>query len=357
MKLGIVARGDDTGLGNQSREAVRHLQTEKVLVVDLCHLSPKRLTLHPDWYPGATIVRGVPTDDDYRKFLDGLDLVLTFETPYNYELFAIAKSMGVKSVLQINPEFNDYFLSPQLHRPTVFAAPTHWMLDSIPDPKIVLPVPVAVERFQGLWHETSSPTRFLHVVGNPAIHDRAGTRDLLAAIPHLTQPCIITVKCQEPGYVSLLIEELKIKKPPGVTLIVDSGTVEDYRNLYTNQDVLVHPRRFGGLNLPAQEALAAGMVVLMPYTSPNDDLLPGDWLFTCTRYGQFMARQPVGLYRTEPYVIASIMDRFADRDYTEAQRKRAHLYAEPLCWEDQKLAYDSVFENIVAGNIPMAVTA
>lgn len=357
MRIGLIARADRTGLGNQCLEFARHMNPDKTLVVDLCHLSPKKLTLHPERFTNPVVVRGNPDKDALEEFVKDLDIIYTAETPYNYELFSIAEEHGVKTVLHMNPEFNDYFLSPQLPRPTVIAAPTHWMLDSIPDPKIVLPVPVAVERFQGLWHETSSPTRFLHVVGNPAIHDRAGTRDLLAAIPHLTQPCIITVKCQEPGYVSLLIEELKIKKPPGVTLIVDSGTVEDYRNLYTNQDVLVHPRRFGGLNLPAQEALAAGMVVLMPYTSPNDDLLPGDWLFTCTRYGQFMARQPVDLYRTEPHAIASIMDRFADRDYTEAQRKRAHLYAEPLCWEDQKLAYDSVFENIVAGNIPMAVTA
>jgi hypothetical protein len=251
MKLGIVARGDDTGLGNQSREAVRHLQTEKVLVVDLCHLSPKRLTLHPDWYPGATIVRGVPTDDDYRKFLDGLDLVLTFETPYNYELFAIAKSMGVKSVLQINPEFNDYYLDHRLTAPTVFAAPTHWMYDTVPDPKIVLPVPIAMSRFRYIEREPDAPVKFLHVIGNPAIHDRAGTKDLLAALPYIEAECTITLKCQDPGHVSSLISEMGYAKGKSVTLVIDSANVENYWDLYTGHDVLIHPRRFGGLNLPA----------------------------------------------------------------------------------------------------------
>jgi glycosyltransferase involved in cell wall biosynthesis len=43
----------------------------------------------------------------------------------------------------------------------------------------------------------------------------------------------------------------------------------DYWKLYRDFDVLLMPRRFGGLCLPAQEAAAAGLALVMTDTSPN----------------------------------------------------------------------------------------
>ena len=358
MKIGLVARADLTGLGHQSREFARHMEPEKTLIIDLCHLSPKGLTLHPEWYTNPVVIHGVPKDKDtpeLKEFVEGLDIIYTAETPYNYELFTMAEKQGVKTILHMNPEFNDYYLDHRLTAPTVFAAPTHWMYDTIPDPKIVLPVPIAMSRFRYVEREPGAPVKFLHVVGHPAIHDRAGTRDLLAALRYVESECTVTLKCQEPGHVSALISELGCNKGKYVTLVIDSTNVDNYWDLYTGHDVLIQPRRFGGLNLPAQEALAAGLVVLMPNISPNADLLPSDWLFPAEKYGHFMARQPVDLYLTNPLTLAGMIDRYADTEIIDNEKARSHLYAEPLSWDNQEMAYTSVFENIVAGNIPMVV--
>jgi hypothetical protein len=47
---------------------------------------------------------------------------------------------------------------------------------------------------------------------------------------------------------------------------------DDQWGMYDDQDVLLLPRRYGGLCLPALEAASMGLVVAMPECSPNEEL-------------------------------------------------------------------------------------
>ena len=70
---------------------------------------------------------------------------------------------------------------------------------------------------------------------------------------------------------------------PRVTF--DCSDPNDNAEIYTDADVVLHPRRYGSLNLVSKEALMSGLPVVMPDISPNKDALPADWLVPATKTG------------------------------------------------------------------------
>ncbi len=100
MKLGLIARADNGGLGSQTWELYRHLKPHKTMVIDLSGLN--HFPQFPERYPGAMFITGVPTLEDLSDFLQGVDTILTVETPYNHQIFAMARERGIKSALQYN---------------------------------------------------------------------------------------------------------------------------------------------------------------------------------------------------------------------------------------------------------------
>lgn len=301
--------------------------------------SAKPLPLRRDWYPNATWIHGLPNASDFRRWLQDLDVVYTAETGYSQDLWPEANRAGVKTVLHANYEFLDH-----RDQPTLWAAPSMWHFDDFPTSKRFLPVPIETHRFTP--NTGREARRFLHVVGRPAVHDRNGTADLLQALRHVQSAVTVTVKCQEPGYVSGLVRTHNVRTPPNVTLIVDSGDVENYWDNFTGHDVMILPRRFGGLCLPVNEALGAGMPVIMPAISPNE-WLPSEWLIPANYVGAFQAKQRVLFYSCMPQILAAKMDRFAtDREfYTKAKDEAARLRNE-LSWDAMLPVYQKVLSEL-----------
>jgi glycosyltransferase involved in cell wall biosynthesis len=344
VKLGLIARADNTGLGIQSWEFARHMAPERTLVIDVGHLADSGLhcnkATHAERYPGAIMSTGwIPPRPLLIEFLRGLDAVFVCETPYNYELFSLAKRLGVHAVLQYNWEFLDYARRRDLPIPALFAAPSTWHYGDLRYAnKILLPVPIATDRFTPREHGPTA-THFLHIVGRPAIHDRNGTDALLAALEHVTAEVTVTLKCQEPGHLKALTAN--VRAPGNVALSLDYSPVADYWDNYTTGDVLVMPRRFGGLCLPVQEAIGAGMPAIMPAITPNHDWLPASWLVPAHRQGQFTGRSPIELYGVHPRELAAKLDRFAtDPDFYAAAIAEAAEIAASHSWAALKPEYD-----------------
>jgi hypothetical protein len=340
VRLGLIARADNRGLGIQTYEFHRNMSPDKTMVVDCDSAMPLPMHLHR--YPEAVVVHRIPNTHDIAEFLDGLDAVFTAETPYNYELFTLAARMGIRTVLQYNFEFLEELRKPHLPRPTVFASPSTWRYADVPfDNKCLLPVPIATDRFTPREHPQQA-WEFLHIVGRPAAHDRNGTLALLSALQHVRATVLITIRCQLPGHVSGLIKAHRIHTPSNVTLNICHGDEDDYWQLYTG-DVLIMPRRFGGLCLPAQEAIGAGMPVIMPACSPNIDWLPADWLIPATVTGSFHARSSIDLYSTSDLDLAAKIDQFATDAafYAEARNKAVDIATE-LSWPRMQPEYQRV---------------
>ena len=335
MRLGLIARADNRGLGQQTWAVQRNLQPAKTMVVDCPSMQP--LQLHLDRFPNAQVVSGLPTEHDYATFLDGIDVVYTAETGYG-DLWSVAQRMGVKTVLHANYEF----LDPR-DQPTVWAAPSLWNFDRFPAGAIHLPVPIELDRFP-TTEKPFTASRFLHVVGRPAIHDRNGTRDLLQALQLVTAPITVTVTCQVPGYVAGLIYDHHIHTPDNVTLIIDSVDHDDYWTVYNNQHALILPRRFGGLCLPANEAIGAGIPVIMPDIDPNNTWLPAAWLTPGMMSGDFHAKQHIKYYRSDIAALAATIDTLAtDEDFYGHSLWKASELRKWFSWENLTPRYEEIF--------------
>jgi len=279
MKIGIIARSDLTGLGNQTRELVNLLNPDKILLINSQPFNGN--AQHPEWYEKFNVcatTNGFPTDQEVDYFLDGLDAVLTCEIPYNWRVFTEARKRGIRTALQYNYEFLDYLNNPSLPLPDVLISPSVWHLGEIQSmfegrcEVAYIPPPIDVYKFgenQVDNYMRRGKRRYLHVVGKRAVHDRNGTDVLLKSLKFLKRTDIeIVVKAQQ----KLPNELLRLSK---YAVDVDTSNPENEADLYKNFDALILPRKFGGLCLPMNEALASGLPVIMTDVEPNDYLHPG----------------------------------------------------------------------------------
>lgn len=349
MRLGMIARADNSGLGIQTYEFARHMKPQKTLVIDVSHLanttSHCNKSTHLDRFPGSIVHRGwEPSAKTIATFLDGLDVVYTAETPYSPYFMGMATERGIKTVIAPNYEFFD-----RDYHPDLLAVPTLWHFDDFPEPKVHLPVPIALDRWERADRQPQaggSPVRhFLHVVGRPAVHDRNGTTIVLDALVHVREPMALTLRCQDVSYLQSVISSITI--PDHVTITVGGGDVRDYWDLYRDGDVMLMPRRYGGLCLPAQEAIGAGMPVIMPDVEPNNSWLPAEWLVEAFPLIELIVRNRIMVNAVTPENLAAKMDEFASPGFYAAAVSAAQQLAHDYSWDSLRAEYDRTFRRLI----------
>jgi glycosyltransferase involved in cell wall biosynthesis len=297
-KLGLVARCDNGGLGIETLEFYRALRPEKVLCVCATYEN------FPERFPGAIVTDLHPTEAQMCQFLDGLDSVLTVETPYNWDLFRAARSFGVRSVLKVNYEWLEYHSKPDL-----YALPNEWHFEDVPNEKQVIPLPVDLERFQ--FRQRSTARTFLHVVGHDAGYDRNGTKTLLSAIPQVKAPVQFLIRSQIPRsrWNSMLVGDPGNFDP---RVRVFDFDLLDNESLYEQGDVLVVPRRYGGQSLVMDEAAACGMPMVASFMEPQRTLFAGSAVFAALRdLAAIRIKQEVEYGETDPGALAAVIDTLA----------------------------------------------
>lgn len=326
MRWGLIARAEDRGLGVMTWELARALYPDRVLVIDP---QDARFTMHLDRYKGhdttlATFWNGELNEALVRSWLDGLDVVYSAETFYDWRVCTWAREAGVATICHGMPEFyrhaqNDW---PE---PASWWWPTDWLVDRIPaGPVVPVPVPDDAPLLHGDPHE-AGPLRIVHVAGHLAHADRNGTRLLFAALRRITEPVHVTVWAQD---------RLNTPRMPAhVTLELRCGGVADRWEQYRGAHVLVMPRRYGGLCLPVQEALAAGVAVVMTDTPWNRR-----WPIVPVPLAASQARLqlPVGqvtLSEVDTSQLARLLSRLArDRDEVYGHQLQARLWTERNRW-------------------------
>jgi glycosyltransferase involved in cell wall biosynthesis len=290
MRLGLIARADDGGLGSLTQEFARHLKVDRALVVDLGHKA-RGVTRYERIQTVVEDVRstGHPIPDEEIEWLvKDLDVVYTAETPYSPNLFAIAKEYKCRVVLHAMPE-----LLKSEHEDCEVWLPTDWHADRIKHSRII-PVPIALDRF--VYKQRGYISTMLHIAGE-AMLDRNGTDLLMQALPLVqTSLKLIMAGSQMPRrvYGNVLVES----RPP----------VKNYWENYTEDiDLLVMPRRYGGLSMPVQEAAACGIPTLMLDLPPQRD-----WpVLKVPSQSHARARMAGGtfeVYSTSPEVLAQAID-------------------------------------------------
>ena len=157
MRLGIIARSDNTGLGNQTRELVNMLNPDKILLINSSFFNQNEQ--HPEWYAGydcITTDRGFPRQGEVKAFLQNLDVVISCETFYSQQLVDMARMAGIKTILQYNYEFLGNLQHEDWSLPDVLLAPSTWHINDIKNlygdrcEVIHLPPPTDAELFKDI---------------------------------------------------------------------------------------------------------------------------------------------------------------------------------------------------------------
>lgn len=357
MRIGLTARADNSGLGMQTWEFYNHMKPSKTLVIDMGdHNGNKQ---YPERYPErAEWCRGLPNTGTIDGFLQDLDVVFVAEAPYNYYLYARAKELGVKTAVQYNYEFFDWFLYPHFPTPDMLIAPSTWHYDQVDEwakargiRHVYLHCPTNRVKLPFVKHD--SYKTFLHVAGRAAAHDRNGTITVIEAAKYLETDAKILLHFQGQQGIGHQVthtlneyEELVQQHNTKGNIIVRHMEIDNYEDIYQGADALVLPRRYGGNCLPMNEALSVGMPVIMPAISPNTDFLDRTWLVPAYKDGQFEPRTVIDIYAVPPQDLAKKIDEFArmDADQALAHNSIANTLAEKIDWSEMKRPYLDALE-------------
>jgi hypothetical protein len=321
MKLGIVVRADDTGLGNQTHELVKMLDPEKILLIDSSTFHNKNVQ-HYEWYEGRKVFvsKGFPDNSVLLKFFEGLNIVISCETFYSKRFVALAKRKKIKTILQYNFEFLDYLSNNELILPDVLLAPSLWRFKEVEErfsSKCLvkyLPPPTDENIFsKNKKINTKRTNKLLHIGGKAAIYDRNGTNSVVEMLKHSKSDYELIIKSQT----DLDIES----SDPRLTLLV--GNENNHQDMYRGYDAMILPRRYAGLCLPMNEALMSGLPVFMTDISPNNLILPQKWLSKSYFVKEFMTRIGVSLYEADPKSLAKVVDRYFLQDDLSNDKKEA----------------------------------
>jgi len=329
MRAGLIARAEDRGLGHITWAASQALPWDRVAVIDY---EPRNTAVpnHLDRYPDATRLwcdiwtTGRLDETAARAWLDGLDVVYSAETLYDWRLADWARDAGVATVVHGMPEYWRHAMNRRWPQPTRWWWPTPWRLDHLPAGPVV-PIPVEAMAPMNRPADDGELT-VVHTLGHRCQHDRNGTNALARALRRVSIDVTVRVYTQE--------RTLDLGPVPGnVNLRVHCGGVDDRFDMFAGAHLLMMPRRYGGLCLPVQEAMSVGVAASMPAITAN-----GWWpvdLFDAAPLGQL--QMPGGVVETagvraEP--IAAAIDRLGtDRAELGALQDRAWEWGQANTWD------------------------
>lgn len=336
IRLGLIARGDTGGVAAQTYDFYKFMRPHKTMLINLDDYTGQ--TTDESKYPDAYVVRNYPTTLEWDKWLTDIDVVFTVEAPYDHELYRIARDRGIKTICQYNYEWLQHLQEPDLPKPDLFLAPSPWHIDEVRKlgvPVEYIHVPVDRQRFPFKLHYEAK--RFLHIAGHRTSNDRNGTILLLEALPYIYSDIRITIRTQD-----------ELPRPytdSRVTIIKED--IPDNSELYAGQDVLILPRRYGGLSLQLNEALSCGMPAIMLDIDPNNAWLPNYWLVPAAVQERTMIKTMIDVYACTPQALAAKIDEFAESDITNASQ-RANILANARSWTRMQSQYERVIRQLCA---------
>lgn len=341
MKIGTVCYATDQGLGMLAKQFHTAGLIDQVMI--FCH--PRGRLTHTEWYPEAHILTGRPFQGPaVERFLSNVDVVIFWETPFDWSLPNRCRAKGVKTAIVVMHEWFplqpqaqfDLYLCPSLLDLDYFQRDGH----ARGKPCVFLPIPAA-----GNWRQRTVAQRFLHNAGWIGSRNHKGTEELLKAIPLVKSPMELTIATQAPvaSFMSMVSDQVRDDK----RVTFRFGT-RPYEELFDSFHAYVAPEKFNGLSLPLQEAHAAGLLVITTDRYPANTWLPKEPLIPVAGYQK--ARVAPGYLEVdeaivEPVVIAETIDRFYDTNISEHSLAGRH-WAEENSWAVLGPQYRKVLEGI-----------
>lgn len=334
-RLGLVVRCDDSGLGSLSQDFYKYLEPDKVMSIY------GRYSNHPERFPNSIICnQGLPSLQDIKNFIQDIDVLITFETPYNWNLISEAKKNGVKTIIVPNYEWT-------VEYPPV--EPDLWLCPSTLDYDILKEdgktnieyLPIPIDRTKIPFKLRTTANTFVFNNGHGGSVGRNSAREMLEAIARVSNRMVNPPKFIFRSQVQLDA----VTRLPNVRL--DFGETPKEK-LFEDGDVFVFPHKFDGLSLPIQEAMAAGMPIITTDFAPFNEMLPKELLF---KYDEKVKAKldedtrEIDMHLIYPGDIADKIKEIAGKDITELSKKMNEL-AETQSWFIFKNKYVELLNKI-----------
>ena len=321
MRIGIITRSDNTGLGNQTKELVDMLKPSKILLIDSTPFNQN--PQHPEWYSEYSCIKttGFPTLQQIKLFLSEVDVVISCETFYDQNFVRYAQRKGVKTILQYNYELFGNLAAPNLPVPDVLLSPSVWHIEHVRklfgnQSKVIhLPPPTNPLTFSGAKEINLSKdhNRILHIAGKKAAKDRNGTNTVLDMLKYSKADYELVIRSQ-----SEIETNVKDSR-----LTIEIGNPDNRQDMYAGFDAMVLPRRYAGLCLPMNEALMSALPVFMTNISPNNHVLPNEWLVKTRLLETFRTKVRIELFEADAVALAETIDSYINSDNKIIQKEKA----------------------------------
>lgn len=327
LKIGIIGRADNCGLGILTQEFYEHLKPTKTIL-----LFNKKYKHYLDRFPeGECIGKTEFSDDKVKKFLTGLDLVIAFESPYNWNTFDIAREMGVKSVLIPMYEY----LKVDTPKPDLYICPSLLDFDLIEGNKVFLNIPV--NRKKLIRRKPFRVKTFLFNAGHGGKYNRNLTQKVISAMQLVKSDVKLIVNTQK---------DIDYEESPKVE--VRWKDEYDYKDLYSRGDVFLFPQRFCGLSMPIQEAMSVGLPVVTTDIYPLNVYIPQKLLIKTSKMPPIKVYRLIDTYDTTKKDIAAKIEEIAQMSSEELGRYSDLMdeYAENISWRKMLPKYKKEFEKL-----------
>jgi hypothetical protein len=321
MRLGIIARSDNTGLGNQTKELVDMLKPSKILLIDSTPFNKNNQ--HPEWYSEYSCIKstGFPSLQQIKLFLSEVDVVISCETFYDQNFVKYAQRRGVRTILQYNYELFGNLAAPNLPLPNILLSPSVWHIDHVKklfgkqSTVMHLPPPTNPSIFSGAKEINLSKNhnRILHIAGKKAAKDRNGTNTVLEMLKYSKSDYELVIRSQ-----SEIETNIKDSR-----LTIEIGNPDNREDMYSGFDAMVLPRRYAGLCLPMNEALMSALPVFMTNISPNNHVLPNEWLVKTRLIETFRTKVRIELFEADAAFLAETIDSYINSDNKIIQKEKA----------------------------------
>lgn len=328
-KIGLIARCDNGGLGIMSHDFYRNLPIEKALVVLSQYENfPSRFK---DEY---VCERGAPMLSEIDDFLEGLDVVLAIETPYNWTIFSRAKEKGVKTVLIPMYEWT----KPELpEMPDLLLCPSEYDLEMLQDLKVEKTwLPVPIDRKQYPFQTRGGNKEFVFNNGHGGFMGRNSLTEFLYAITMIDDDVKFLVRSQVP-----------FEAMPDTRIEANVGEIVQ-EDLWKRGDIYVHLHKFDGLSLPLQEAMSAGYPIISVNRPPYNKYLPKELLIEPEVVGKMMMNREIEACTISAQAIAEKISEVAKMPKEKLQEISIQMgeQAQKWSWATLKKDYMKLFTEL-----------
>lgn len=264
MKVGTLGYDTSRGLGHLVHDFHTH-----GIITDVCVVEHPSIPSNRHWYPGAPRTKARQLDHSLiRDFVRQCDVMLFFETPFDWTLLNFCKQHNVRTFLVTMYECTQ---ERRIAAPDVYICPSDLDMQYFPG-GVRLDLPVEVP-----WKRRGTIETFVHNGGYLGLRGREGTEELAQAITMVQSPAKYIVRCQESPSVTA---QRIFARHPRVEFICETVP---YETLHASGEALIAPQKFNGCSLPLQEAFASGLACITTRRFPMTQWLPNECMIHVCR--------------------------------------------------------------------------